>query len=290
MATNQTGDTPAKEGSISAGTLPLFEDIANKIAPASPPKTEAAETEQASVKSDAAQPPVPAFLAKDHSHNSQTGAQADTSNETAPQTDKKAAPTANSPQPLQSSSKHSVGEQSAETHPGIAPSRKQVDIWPWLIATLLVISAMGFWYKQDAWLDHPWLRSVLINLHLPVDVREKDWEIIPSSVQGLWIERDDGSQVLAIQGRIENKLYSELAPPKVLVRFFDDSGISESLGSKIMEITEPPSMDQVKQAPFVAPEKDRVPIAGQGQRGFFLVIESLPDRTADFTLTPVPNQ
>ncbi len=166
------------------------------------------------------------------------------------------------------------------------PARKNVVIWPWLIVILLTISGAGFWYKQDVWLDHPWLRSVLINMHLPVEVRDKDWLIIPGSVQGHWLKRDDGSQVFTIQGRIENRLYCELPPPQILIQFFDNTGLTESLEEKIFSITEPPSMAQIKHAPFVIPKPDLLPIEAQGQRGFFLVLESLPERTADFTLTP----
>ena len=169
------------------------------------------------------------------------------------------------------------------------PVRKEMSIWPWLIIILLIISGTGFWYKQDLWLDHPWVRSVLINLHLPVTVRDKDWVIVPESVQGNWLKRDDGSQVLLIQGRIENRLYCDLAPPKILVRFFDESGITDSLEERVMPITEPPSMEKVKHAPFVTPDLDKVEIEAQGQRGFFLVLESLPEQAADFTLNPLAN-
>ncbi|MES0372439.1 MAG: hypothetical protein ABUK11_09200 [Mariprofundaceae bacterium] len=171
----------------------------------------------------------------------------------------------------------------------LPPARKIGAIWPWLIAMLLIISATGFWFKQDVWLDNPWVRSVLINMHLPVEVRNKDWYIIPGSVQGNWLKRDDGSQVLTVQGRIENRLYCELPPPRIFVRFFDDTGITESLGDKLLPITEPPSMEQVKHAPFITPEIDLVPVEAQGERGFFLVIDSLPEHTADFTLSPAIN-
>jgi len=166
------------------------------------------------------------------------------------------------------------------------PQRAEVVLWPWMIVMLLVIGSVGFWYKKDAWLDNPWFRSVLMNIYLPVEVRDKDWFIIPGSVQGHWLKRDDGSQVLVVQGRVENLLYSKLPPPKILVRFYDDSGITDSLGETLMPITEPPSMDQVRHAPFKTPAVDKVAVESKGQRGFFLVLEELPERTADFTLSP----
>jgi len=167
------------------------------------------------------------------------------------------------------------------------PARSRAAIWPWLIAILLIIGGSGFWYKQDVWLDHPWVRSVLINMHLPVQVRDKDWHIIPDSVHGQWLTRDDESRVLVIEGRVANRLYSEVSPPQIQVHFFDDSGLDQVLGETTLAITEPPGIEQIKHAPFESPDIDRVPVEAQGERGFFLVLDALPERTADFTLTAV---
>ena len=171
----------------------------------------------------------------------------------------------------------------------LPPARKSAVIWPWLIFILLLIGGSGVWYKQDAWLDHPWVRSVLINIHLPVEVRDKDWRIVPESVHGQWLTRDDQSRILMIEGRVANQLYCELSPPRIQVHFFDDSGLDQVLGKITLAITEPPGIEQVKHAPFEVPDIDRVPVEAQGERGFFLVLDSLPERTADFTLTAVVN-
>jgi hypothetical protein len=171
----------------------------------------------------------------------------------------------------------------------LPPARKSAVIWPWLIFILLIIGGSGVWYKQDAWLDHPWVRSVLINMHLPVEVRDKDWRIVPESVHGQWLTRDDQSRILMIEGRVTNQLYCELSPPQIQVHFFDDSGLDQVLGKITLAITEPPGIEQVKHAPFEIPDIDRVPVEAQGERGFFLVLDSLPERTADFTLTAVVN-
>jgi hypothetical protein len=171
----------------------------------------------------------------------------------------------------------------------LPPVRKSAVIWPWLIFILLLIGGSGVWYKQDAWLDHPWVRSVLINMHLPVEVRDKDWRIVPESVHGQWLTRDDQSRILMIEGRVANQLYCELSPPRIQVHFFDDSGLDQVLGKVTLAITEPPGIEQVKHAPFEMPDIDRVPVEAQGERGFFLVLDSLPERTADFTLTAVVN-
>jgi hypothetical protein len=171
----------------------------------------------------------------------------------------------------------------------LPPARKSAVIWPWLIFILLLIGGSGVWHKQDAWLDHPWVRSVLINMHLPVEVRDKDWRIVPESVHGQWLTRDDQSRILMIEGRVANQLYCELSPPRIQVHFFDDSGLDQVLGKVTLAITEPPGIEQVKHAPFEMPDIDRVPVEAQGERGFFLVLDSLPERTADFTLTAVVN-
>jgi hypothetical protein len=171
----------------------------------------------------------------------------------------------------------------------LPPARKSAVIWPWLIFILLVIGGSGVWYKQDIWLDHPWVRSVLINMHLPVEVRDKDWRIVPESVHGQWLTRDDQSRILMIEGRVANRLYCELLPPQIQVHFFDDSGLDQVLGKITLAITEPPGIEQVKHAPFEMPDIDRIPVEAQGERGFFLVLDSLPERTADFTLTAVAN-
>ena len=183
-------------------------------------------------------------------------------------------------------SEEKVAEKESDKGP-LPPARKRAAIWPWLMVILLIISGSGFWYKQDVWLDNPWVRSVLINMHLPVEVRNNDWLIIPESVHGQWLTKDDGSRILMIEGRVANRLYSELSPPQIQVHFYDDSGLDHILGAVTLRITEPPGIEQVKHAPFEMPDIDRVPMEAQGERGFFLVIESLPERTADFTLTAV---
>lgn len=289
-----------RHAATNEASLPLFDRLGKKeTSPESEPEAHHAETPHKPKESSRAPSiPVPVFLAgKKTGKNNFAEERVETES-------------FNRQEPIEGPSNKTSGAQAKETseplidnvpEPNdedmttsespepIPPARNDISIWPWLVVILLIISGAGFWYKQDAWLDHPWVRSVLINLHLPITVRDKDWVIVPESVQGNWLKRDDGSQVLIIQGRIENHLYCELSPPKILVRFFDESGISEPLEERVMPITEPPSMEKVKHAPFVAPGLDLVAVEAQGQRGFFLVLESLPERTADFTLNPIAN-
>jgi len=127
-------------------------------------------------------------------------------------------------------------------------------------------------------------------MHLPVQVRDKDWYIIPETVHGQWLTRDDESRILMIEGRVANRLYSELSPPQIQVHFFDDSGLDQLLGEVILPITEHHGIEQLKHEPFEMPDIDRVPVEAQGERGFFLVLDSPPERTADFALTAVVNK
>ncbi len=302
-------------------TLPLFDHLNREQE--QPTEESASEFDDQIDESDTkASIPIPAFLAGEHEyadevktfvepveHSSKTAATGNETSDEAVVEDEGVEPESIELQeaneesgiepleePAEASSEAPVETDIADALPAdsepfepAAPTRKEISIWPWLVVILLMVSGTGFWYKQDAWLDHPWVRSLLINLHLPVTVRDKDWLIVPESVQGNWLKRDDGSQVLIIQGRIENLLYCELSPPKILVRFFDESGITDSLEERVMPITEPPSMEKVKHAPFVVPDLDHIAVEAQGQRGFFLVLESLPEQAADFTLNPVAN-
>jgi len=231
----------------------------------------------------------------DHAENSsQEKPEADEPSEKQLPEDPIPEPKAPEPEPEKVANRESETEElnittaaSEDDNAPLPPARKTAAIWPWLFFILLIIGGSGFWFKQDVWLDHAWVRSTLINMRLPVEVRDKDWQIVPESVHGQWLTRDDNSRILMIEGRVANRLFCELSPPKIQVNFFDDSGLDRILGETTLSITEPPSIEQVKHAPFEMPNIDRVPVEAQGERGFFLVIDSLPERTADFTLTAV---
>lgn len=165
-----------------------------------------------------------------------------------------------------------------------APGRRNVRIWPWLVATLILAAASGFLVQKDAWLDNPWLRSTLINLGLPLEVRDKDWLVLPETVQAQWLKRSDGSRVLVIEGRLANQLSCELPPPKLVIDFYADDAPDKIARTELLPITLPPSMETVRHAPYKSPAIDDVPVAPRGERGFLLVVESLPPRIVDFTL------
>ena len=150
----------------------------------------------------------------------------------------------------------------------------------------LVIAGLGLWTQRDAWLDDPKARATLINLGLPLAIRDKDWRIPPASVHAEWVRRDDGSQVLVIEGKVENRLEAELPPPYIHVTVFDRMRPDRALVERTLPITEPPLMATIRRAPFAPPPEDALPVAPLGERGFVLVLEGLPDNAGEFALSP----
>jgi len=165
------------------------------------------------------------------------------------------------------------------------PTRRAARIWPWLVGTLLLAASSGFIAQKDAWLDNIWLRSTLINLGLPVDVRDQDWLVMPESVRAQWLKRDDNSRVLVIEGRLANQLTCELPLPKIAIDFYADDAPDTIVRTELVTVTLPPDMQTIRHAPYRTPAVDDVPVAPRSERGFLLVLESLPSRIADFTLT-----
>ncbi|MDQ6958070.1 MAG: hypothetical protein Q9M24_03035, partial [Mariprofundaceae bacterium] len=167
------------------------------------------------------------------------------------------------------------------------PPRANVRIMPWLLTIMLLIATAGFWSRHDAWLDDPWLRSVLINVGLPVKVRDKDWHIQPESIRAQWVKREDGSQVLVIEGRVKNLLQCELAPPAIRFSIFVKNDPEHMLLQRELPVSQPPLMVAIRRTPYIVPPEDHVPVTALGDRGFVLVLEGLPKNAGDFTLTPI---
>ncbi|MDQ6959460.1 MAG: hypothetical protein Q9M27_00400, partial [Mariprofundaceae bacterium] len=166
-----------------------------------------------------------------------------------------------------------------------SPPRARVRIMPWLLSIVLLTTVAGFWFNHDVWLDDPWLRSVLINTGLPLEVRDKDWRIQPGSVRAQWVKRNDGSRVLAIEGRVKNLLQCEITPPAIHFSIFSRDNPKHLLLERKLLISQPPLMSDIRHAPYVAPPEDRVPVSALGDRGFILLLEGLPENAGDFTLS-----
>jgi len=165
-----------------------------------------------------------------------------------------------------------------------APQAKSTRIWPWLVSVLVIAIVAGFWLQKDDWLDNRWFRSTAVNLGIPIALRDKDWRVIPESVHAQWIIRDDQSKALLIEGRVENLLASDLPSPKIEVTFFTQDNPDQILLTRLMEITLPPTTTAVRHAPFIPPDRDIIPVSALGQRGFILLLQTLPEDTGDFAL------
>jgi len=204
--------------------------------------------------------------------------------------------------PAPAREEHASAETSIEPGPGIVPeqvaagieahamaeppARKGPSLWPWLLIILLAAATAGFWINRDAWLSDPWLRSVLINMDVPLEARATDWRVIPESVQTQWLRRDDGKQVLVIEGRVKNLLQSELPPPNLELRLFAAADTGRVISERILPITQPPLLGAIRHAPYSTPPKDTVPVSALGSRGFILVLEDAPESLGNFILQP----
>ena len=170
--------------------------------------------------------------------------------------------------------------------PGQAPVRKTAHIWPWLVAVLLLVICSGFWLQKDAWLDNRWFRSTLINIGFDMPLRVKDWRISSESVRSVWITRNDDSRVLLIRGKIKNLLASDMLLPNIEIAFFSKTEPDKQIAMSSFEIDLPPSDKLVRQAPYSRPDRDNMPVRALGSRAFTILVESVPEATGDFTLTP----
>jgi len=184
---------------------------------------------------------------------------------------------------------HGDEKTNEDVHPSPPPPRGKLRIMPWLTGVVLLIAGTGFWVNYDAWMENIWLRSVLINSGLGLEVRDKDWHINPDSVEALWLERRDKKTVLVITGEINNLLQSDLQPPQIHFTLYARDNPDEEILQRDLIITRPPLMQTIRQAPYMPPPRDTTPIAALGKRGFVLVLEDMPQNAGNFTLWPRAN-
>jgi len=168
--------------------------------------------------------------------------------------------------------------------PSGPPPRGKARIMPWLMSIVLLIAGTGFWINHEAWLNDPWLRSVLINAGITMQIRDKDWQVDPESVSAVWIERKAGETVLVITGEVGNQLQTDLPPPLIHVTLYARDNPDEMIAERDEIITRPPLMQTIRKAPYTAPPRDNAPITALAKRGFVLVLENLPQNAGNFTL------
>ncbi len=165
----------------------------------------------------------------------------------------------------------------------LLPERAQTHIWHWLILVLLCISGLGIWSNQKQWLAQPWVRSLMMNMQISIDSTPADWDILKDHIHSQWIDRQDDSRVLFIDGYIQNRLLGEQIPPSIQISFFDMPN-SRAIQTRTLAITEPPSLPTIRHAPYIAPAIDQVPISAGGKRAFTLVIENVPEQTREISI------
>lgn len=165
----------------------------------------------------------------------------------------------------------------------LLPKRRQTRIWHWLVLVLLCISGLGIWSNQKQWLAQPWVRGLMMNIQISVDSSPADWSIVKDNLHSQWIDRQDDSRVLFIDGYIQNRLLSDQIPPSIQISFFDVPN-SHAIQTRTIAITEPPSLPTIRHAPYTAPPVDQVPISAGGKRAFTLVIENVPAQALELSM------
>lgn len=164
--------------------------------------------------------------------------------------------------------------------------RSQTRIWHWLVLVLLCISGLGLWQNQKQWLAQPWVRSLMMNMQVSVASNPADWSILKDHIHSQWIDRQDHSRVLFIDGYIQNLLLSDQTPPAIQVSFFDMPN-SRAIQTRTMAITEPPSLPTIRHVPYIVPDIDQVPVGAGRKRAFTLVIENVPEQALEVSMVIV---
>jgi len=170
------------------------------------------------------------------------------------------------------------------TEHNMPPKRKQAHIWYWFIPVLLCIGVLGLWQNQQQWLAQPWVRSLMMNMQLSIAPNAADWSILKKGIHSQWVDRQDHSRILFIDGYIQNRLLSDQLPPAIQIDFFDMPN-GHAIQSRRLAITEPPSLPSVRHAPYTPPAIDLVPVSAGGQRAFALVIEDVPEQAREVAIT-----
>jgi len=166
-------------------------------------------------------------------------------------------------------------------HPGL--KRKKTRMWPWLTAVLLIIAGLGVQHNRDIWLQQTWVRDILIQLHYPLQTQAGDWLLLRNQSHRQWMTRQDGSKVLILTGRIQNQLDGAQLLPRLRVQFYDVQGAPPTR-TRTLAITMPPSLPQIRHAPYVPPSIDRTPIPAHGYRDFTLIFEHVPEQSRDISI------
>ncbi|RME84674.1 MAG: hypothetical protein D6771_04235 [Zetaproteobacteria bacterium] len=166
------------------------------------------------------------------------------------------------------------------------PPVRRTSLAPWLAVAALIVAAAGFYAQRDAWLAEPHLRGWLLAAGWSLPRFDGDWQIVPSSLAVHRLVRNDGSEVMTVEGAVRNLLRHAAPPPALQLKLWSDERASP-LATWIMPITEPPTLDALLHAPWRAPPPDTVPVPGGGYRSFLLVVEAPPPEATQISLRVV---
>jgi len=168
----------------------------------------------------------------------------------------------------------------------LAPQRRDAHLGRWFMLILLLVAGSGFLLQKDAWLDNRWFRTTLMQVGFDLPVRAKDWQIEPESITPRWITRDDGHRILLVRGTIRNLLATDLPSPQLLVTFFSAELPDQPLASTVTRTIRLPHEDDLRTATFLNPALDLSQTKALSSHPFTILIQDVPENTADFTLLP----
>ncbi len=154
-------------------------------------------------------------------------------------------------------------------------------IWISMMFVLLLIIVSGIVMHWQHWKYSSLARAYQLQSNLSASVLDRDWRILPDTVTTQWLERDDQSLALLIEGEVENLVASELPTPEIRITFVTRTGKNIEI---VQPITEPADLKTLKSAPFTSPPIDKTPVAYLGKRGFLLLIEDAPRSTQHILL------
>lgn len=152
-------------------------------------------------------------------------------------------------------------------------NNRNSQIWLAMSIVLSLIIITGVISRWDHWQYNSFARAFELRTDLSAKIIDRDWRIIPDSVSMHWLERDDKSFVLLVEGEVENLVSTLLPAPEIRLTFVTQTGKNIVL---TQPITEPTELATFKAVPFSSPAIDKVPVAATGSRGFLLLVEDPP--------------
>ena len=164
---------------------------------------------------------------------------------------------------------------------------KNQHIWLWMVLVLLVLSAVGLSLRWEHWQLQSSIRGYSLQGNPSALVLDRDWRISAESVSTQWLEREDKSIVLLIEGEGEHMVNTPRPLPEIQLLFVSQMGQKIE---RIEVITEPASIPTMQAVPFASPPLDTLPLSGLSTRSFMLLLEEVPDSTVHILLHALATQ